>query len=230
MRLLCALATPLEFTALFPDLPVPEEHAALPLPALPGKRAGHCACITGVGPVNAALALSRILALHGEIEGVLSIGLAGSFDLARAPLGAVTLVTEEIFPEYGLAWDENTDARALGFAQWTGPGGPVFDRLPLADLSALGLPEPAGCVAGPSLTVAGVTAGPARAARLFERYAPLSENMEGFAVALACARAGLPCAGLRVISNKVGSRAEADRAFAAALAKLGAIGQDLFGA
>jgi hypothetical protein len=35
---------------------------------------------------------------------------------------------------------------------------------------------------------------------------------------------------LRTVSNKVGSRAPEDRAFPLALAKLGALGQDLFGA
>jgi futalosine hydrolase len=226
MRLLCVAATASEFSALFPRRGrrrEPAEHEALPLPG------GRLACITGVGPVNAAAALGRILALHRGIEAVLVLGLAGSFDPARAPLASSTLVTEEIWPEYGLSGPGGVDARALGFALWRGPDGPIFDRLPLhTDLRAFGLPAQEDALPGKALTVAGVTASPERAALLAGRYAPLSENMEGFAVALACARAGVPCAELRVISNRVAPRGEEDRDFAGALAKLGAIGQNLF--
>jgi futalosine hydrolase len=145
-------------------------------------------------------------------------------------LGSCTLVTEEIWPEYGLLGDDGIDAPGLGFAQWEHDGLRVFDRLPLrADLAVLGLPQPADAIPGISLTVAGVSASAKRAAMLVQRYRPLSENMEGFAVALACARQRIPCVELRAVSNKVGSRAQKDRAFPLALAKLGALGQNLFG-
>ena len=225
MQLLCAVATPLEFRAVFPCWNgTPAEHRILPI------RPGLAVCITGVGPVNAGIALGHILALHHEIKGVLNLGLAGSFDPGRAPFGACTLVTEEIWPEYGLSGDGGIDAPGLGFAQWEHGGQRIVDRLPLCtDLTLLGLPQPAGVVPGISLTVAGVSASAKRADMLAQRYHPLSENMEGFAVALACARQHIPCVELRVISNRVGSRSNEDRAFPAALAKLGALGQDLFG-
>ncbi|MDR0465872.1 MAG: futalosine hydrolase [Deltaproteobacteria bacterium] len=222
--LLCATATRQEFLAVFPGWNgAPAEHRILPI------RRGSAACITGVGPINAGIAIGRILALHGEISGVLNLGLAGGFDLARAPLGSCTLVTEEIWPEYGLLGDNGIDAQGLGFAQWENDGRPVFDRLPLlTDMTVLGLPQPVDAIPGISLTVAGVSASAKRAAMLAQRHHPLSENMEGFAVALACARQAVPCAELRVISNKVGSRAPQDRAFPLALAQLGALGQYLF--
>jgi futalosine hydrolase len=225
MQLLCAVATPQEFLAIFPRWQgVLAEHHMVSL------RPGLAACITGVGPVNAGIALGHILALHHEITGVLNLGLAGSFDLARAPLGSCILVTEEIWPEYGLLGDEGIDAPSLGFAQWEHGGLCIFDRLPLhTDLAALGLPRPADAIPGVSLTVAGVSASAKRADMLAQRYHPLGENMEGFAVALACARQQIPCMELRVVSNKVGSRAREDRAFPLALAKLGALGQNLFG-
>ena len=224
MQLLCAAATPQEFQAVFPRWNgMPAEHRLLPI------REGLAACITGVGPINAGIALGRILALHREITGVLLLGLAGSFDPARAPLGTCTLVTEEIQPEYGLHGDNGTDAPGLGFAQWESDDARVLDRISLhTDLALLGLPRPADAIPGISLTVAGVSASAKRARMLAQRYHPLSENMEGFAAALACARQGIPCVELRVISNKVGSRAPEDRAFPLALAKLGALGQELF--
>jgi futalosine hydrolase len=224
MHLLCVVATPQEFQAVFPRWQgALAEHRMLPI------RPGLTACITGVGPVNAGIALGRILALSHEITGVLCLGLAGSFDLARAPLGSCTLVTEEIWPEYGLFGDDGMDAPGLGFAQWEHDGLRVVDRLPLhTDLTDLGLPQPIDAIPGISLTVAGVSAGAQRACMLAQRYHPLSENMEGFAVALACARQQIPCVELRAVSNKVGSRAPEDRDFPLALAKLGALGQDLF--
>jgi futalosine hydrolase len=177
------------------------------------------------------MALGRILALYRELTGVLNLGLAGSFDPARAPLGSCTLVTEEVWPEYGLFGDDGIDAPGLGFAQWEYNGLRVFDRLPLnTDLTELGLPQPTDAIPGISLTVAGVSAGAQRADMLAQRYHPLSENMEGFAVALACARQHIPCVELRTISNRVGTRAQEDRAFPLALAKLALLGQYLFGA
>ncbi|MCL1985556.1 MAG: futalosine hydrolase [Betaproteobacteria bacterium] len=225
ISVLCAVATPQEFQTLFPHWKgTVAEHRILPI------RPGLTACVTGVGPVNAGIALGRLLALRHETACVLNLGLAGSFDPAHAPLGSCTLVTEEIWPEYGLLGDKGTDATGLGFAQWEHCGLRVFDRLPLhTDVTDFGLPQPIDAIPGISLTVAGVSASAKRADMLTQRYHPLSENMEGFAVALACARQHIPCVGLRVLSNKVGSRAQKDRAFPLALAKLGALGQDLFG-
>ena len=224
-RLLCAVATLREFSALFPRRKrVPAEHRPVSL------RPGLAACITGVGPVNAGIALGRLLALRRDITGVIMLGLAGSFDLARAPLGSCILGTEEIWPEYGLCGaDGTTDAPGLGFAQWERGDLRIVDRLPLcADMALIGLPRFTNALPGIFLTVAGVSADARRADMLARRYQPLGENMEGFAAALACARRGIPCAELRVVSNKVGSRAPQDRAFPLALAKLGVLGQNLF--
>jgi futalosine hydrolase len=225
MRLLCTAATPQEFLAIFPSWQgALAEHRILPI------RQGLAACITGVGPVNAGIALGHILASHHEIAGVLNLGFAGSFDTARAPLGSCILITEEIWPEYGLFGDDGIDAPGLGFVQWEHGGLRIIDRLPLhTDLTTLGLVQPVGVIPGISLTVAGVSANARRADMLAQRYHPIGENMEGFAVALACARQHIPCVELRIVSNKVGSRAGEDRAFPLALAKLGALGQNLFG-
>ena len=55
------------------------------------------------------------------------------------------------------------------------------------------------------------------------RYRAELENMEGFAVAYACARAGVPCVEIRAVSNKVGPRAADEKDFPGALAALGRI-------
>lgn len=224
---LLATATRRELDALLADLPgeIPEQ-MAVPVPV---RGRPWLVCITGVGPVNAALAMGLILARHPDIHAVLNMGLAGTFDTARAPLGSAVLITEEIWPEYGLADDTGVDAAGLGFPQWEEGSRQVVDRLPLsAPLEALGLHAPSQLIHGASLTVAGVTNSPARAARLHRRYNALTENMEGFAVALACARQGVPLLEMRTISNRVGSRAPADRNFGGALAQLGTVLASLF--
>ncbi|MEG2173302.1 MAG: futalosine hydrolase [Desulfovibrionaceae bacterium] len=181
------------------------------------------ACLTGIGPINAGIALGIALCRRPDIKGVINIGLAGSFTLTRAPLGSTIMVTEEIWPEYGLADDNGVDARGLGFPLWApqGDGMPVWERIPLCvDAARLALPSLHHLEQGSSLTVAGVTNSTARAARLQHCYGALLENMEGFAVALACARHGVPLIELRTISNVVGSRLDKDRNFPLALRSL----------
>lgn len=74
-----------------------------------------------------------------------------------------------------------------------------------------------------SLTVAGVSASFVRARDLWNRYHAELENMEGFAVAYACARAGLPCVEIRSVSNKVGPRTKEEKDFPGALQALDAV-------
>lgn len=225
---LLTTATRKELDAAVPDLAeerIPE-HMVVPVRV---RGRPWLACVTGVGPINAGTAMGLALARHPDISGVLNMGLAGTFDPDAAPLGATVLITEEIWPEYGLADDTGVDAEGLGFPLWEEGPRRVWDRLPVsATPQALGLSIPPDTIQGASLTVAGVTNSPERAARLRGRYHALTENMEGFAVALACARQNVPLLEVRTISNRVGSRAPADRNFSAALAQLDAALAALF--
>lgn len=229
MPLLVTAATGPELTAALPPLQGRElpEQQAIPL-TWRGREL--LAYVTGVGPVNAALALGLILGARTDIRGVLNTGLAGSFDLEALPLGALALVTEEILPEYGLCSDCGiSDAQALRFPQWSPRDqGPVFAHLPLPDCAAeLGFSLPAGLARASSLTVAGVSATPARARALRSAFPALLENMEGFAVALACARRGIPCVELRCVSNLVGAQEARLRDFSGALRVMAATLPDI---
>lgn len=189
---------------------------------------GLC-CITGVGPINAALAMGMAFSrAEGEgtpVTAVCNAGLAGAFDLTERPLLCLCLAREEVWPEYGLHDGRSVTAGAFGFPQWTPPSGePVRDRLPLAGIDAL-KPFGARCAEDAflpslSLTVAGVSASFARAADLRARYRADLENMEGFAVAYACARQGVPCVEARCVSNKVGPRTQDEKDFPGALRAL----------
>lgn len=197
------------------------------------------ACVSGLGVINASLTLGAALT-RGDVDGVLCLGVAGSFDLAAHPLGAVRLVDREVWPEYGLlatGWC-SADAAALGFPLGqahredgqAGPDAVVWDRVvwdaPI-NLARLGL-----ClgpwVTAKSLTVSGVTADPERAGLLRSRHLAGLENMEGFALAYGCAVAGVPFVELRAVSNAVGARPPEAWDLPGALNALGQAARRLF--
>jgi len=182
--------------------------------------------VCGIGPLAAAYAAGR-LAGEGVLcpercRGLLSLGIAGTYDRAAAPIGSVVMASREVWPEYGIVTETGVDAEALGFplagAKGDADPPPVWDSLaldPAASLAAMGLqnlaaaPHVAGfpviCI-GPGITVAGVSGTAARAAELAAKYSGLTENMEGFPLALAALKAGVPFAEIRAVSNIVGDR------------------------
>jgi len=168
--------------------------------------------VTGVGPVNAALEIGASLDRFG-ITGVLNAGVAGSFDLKRAPLCSVTIATAEVYAEFGVVYDDGLASTAkFAFPQWENGAQRVTQRLDLSPEVAakdMKLRLPQDAVRGTGLTVAGVTGTPKRAQALFALHGALTESMEGFALVLACLIRGLPFLEVRTISNGVG---ENDRA------------------
>lgn len=222
MALLICAPTPAELSSLAPAVmpaALPEQEPLKTV--LRGREV--VLCVTGVGPVNAATAAG--LCLGGfRISGCLLAGLAGAFNLGRFPLGSLCLVREEIWPEYGLNDGNTVTARAFRFPQFRSGKSEIYDRLDLAGAEALCQREPKEDMqAAVSLTVAGVSASFERAVTLAGHYGADLENMEGFAVALACLRRNVPCVEIRSISNKVGPRAPAEKDFAGALRSLGRV-------
>jgi futalosine hydrolase len=234
MDILLVAATPLEMQAALAGLmPVkkavslaeslagphmPVQRRAAPL-AVRGHRLFPLIC--GVGPVSAALHLGFALgSLRGRTSGVLNLGVAGTYDEQAAPVGSVIAASAEIFPEFGLATETTTDPLGLGFAQSLTPDGPVFDRIPPLQpdgrevawlslekgLGNMGLQCHTFMMRGSSVTVAGASGNPERAALLARRTGGLTENMEGFALALGAARHGLAFAEIRAVSNVAGYR------------------------
>jgi futalosine hydrolase len=150
--------------------------------------------------LNAALEMGAALSRH-EITGVVNLGLAGSYDLEKAPLGSCVTGLD---PTDCLA-----DDTGFPFPQWEGRGQRVVRRIgldPVAAAWSLELMLPSGQRMGTALTVAGVTGSRDRARILAGRFDALTESMEGFAIALACATRGLPFLEVRTISNAVGER------------------------
>lgn len=190
---------------------------------------------TGVGPINAALAIGYCLGLQynssPKITGVLYAGLAGAFDLNKNPLNSIWRITEEIWPEYGLNDGSSVTARAFSFPLWSRKDGDdIYERILLDDLHALKIKDKSKAYDWGecnSLTVAGTTASFARKDTLWDTWHASLENMEGFAAAYACARAEIPFVEIRVVSNKVGPRSKAEKDFDGATKMLGELLQIL---
>lgn len=223
--LLFCLATAREYAAAFGPLGAPA--APEPGGAVAWTRGGRetLLCVTGVGPVAAALAAGRMLGVHGgALGGIVNCGIAGSYDTAAAPLASLVAASCEALPEYGIRTGAGTDGAGLGFPQLSPGGSPVRDLLPLdpaGAAAAMGLRLPEEALCGPCVTVAGVSGDDARALVLARKYRAVAESMEGFSLGLAAAAAGLPFLELRTVSNQVGRRPPDAWDLPGALAALG---------
>jgi futalosine hydrolase len=171
-----------------------------------------CIELCGFGPVAAAARTAQLLAERRATR-VLLLGLAGSLCPERAPLGSARLFASVRLDGVGAGSGERFVAASdLGFPQWDG-GVRVEETLALA---------------GPSdpcelLTVCAAAASPQEAELRRARYpSAVAEDMEGFAVALACRLAGVPLFLVRGFSNLAGERERnswrSDEALAAARA------------
>lgn len=232
MSLLVCTATAEEMSALVPDLfPAPRvipEYKPIVRETASGQ---NIYLVTGVGPINAALAIGFCLGLKFEraddkdpVHAILYAGLAGAFDLELNPLRSVRIVRKEIWPEYGLNDDTTVTARAFRFPLWAKKDGTdIYEEVELASLELFTSKPPKNWEECTSLTVAGVSASFARRERLWNRWRADLENMEGFAAAYSALRAEIPCVEIRVVSNKVGPRSRDEKDFPGALAKLATI-------
>jgi nucleoside phosphorylase len=157
-------------------------HGLLVVAATDRELCGADGLVCGVGPVEAAAATSRALALR-PFDAVLHIGMAGA---RGVPVGSLVVGTEAVYCDLAAAW-------------------PVVDRaVPdgrLVEAAHLALP---GAASMPIHTSAAVGA-----ATHAVRRGPLAEAMEGFGVLRAAELAGVPAVEVRAISNEIG---EADRA------------------
>ncbi|MET9613219.1 futalosine hydrolase [Kitasatospora indigofera] len=182
---------------------------ARPLP-LPGgvlhraRRAGTGIDVlaAGVGPAAAAAGAATALALH-RYDLVVSAGIAGGF-APHAPVGSAVVADAIVAADLGAETPEGfADVTALGFGtvRHTPP--------PAAVLAAAGALRTAGLAVatGAVLTVSTVTGSAGRAGELAARHpGAAAEAMEGFGVAEAAARHGLPALEVRTVSNAVGPR------------------------
>ncbi|MFD7018910.1 futalosine hydrolase [Streptomyces sp. NPDC059928] len=165
----------------------------------------------GVGPAAAAVGAAAALA-RAPYDLVVSAGIGGGFP-AHAPLGSLVVASEIVAADLGAgSADGFIPVTALGFGRDTlHPHGPLTRAVARA----------LGALAGPVLTVTTATGTAERAAELLARHpSAAAEAMEGFGVAEAADRFGVPVLEIRAVSNSVGPRDRSAWRIGAALAAL----------
>ena len=150
---------------------------------------------TGIGPVEAAASVARMLALS-KPECVINAGIAGGF-AGRAKIGDAFAIETDYLAELGLEGGAPPPAMA---------GGSRLIAQAESDPALLQTARNVGARIGNAITVATITGTQSRATDLAERFEAEVEAMEGFAVLRCAAVAGVPAIELRGISNVVGPR------------------------
>ncbi|HEX4429087.1 MAG TPA: futalosine hydrolase [Frankiaceae bacterium] len=210
--LLVVTAVNAERDAIAKGLGAGEQLSVGPYEALRGR--GVTIVAGGVGPAAAAAATATALSLSPSAYALaVSAGIAGGF-AGRVAVGDVVEATLIVAADLGAdSPDGFLTLDALGF----GSGEIVAEPLGIG-----------GARRGPVLTVSTVTGSEARATELAARGG-YAEAMEGFGVAEAASRRGVPVAELRAISNQVGLRAAAAWDIPGALAALSSAARELSG-
>ena len=177
----------------------------------------------GFGPVVAAARTAELCARLRPAR-VLLVGIAGAYDVARHPPGSAAEFAAVALDGVGVGRGRDfLPPPALGFPQWPGSAGadgeargaaPILERLELA------APAGAPALAPLLLTTCAASACQVEADERRARFpAAAAEDMEGFAVASACALAGVRLRIVRGISNRVGDREAGRWRIPAALAE-----------
>jgi len=152
---------------------VAKKRAVLLVAATDIELCEHPGLVCGVGPVEAAAATARALAL--EPPGVVvHVGIAGGRGITP---GGLIIGSESVYCDI---------AAEIPVVDRVGPDPELLEAVRAVLPDALVLPI------GTSAAVGGATSGGARV-----------EAMEGFAVLRACAQAGVPAIELRAISNEI---------------------------
>ena len=159
--------------------------------------------LCGFGPIAAAARTTQLLHQLTPAR-VLLVGIAGAFDTSTHPVGSAHEFTAVSVAGVGVGEGERFQGPpALGFPQWPGSPGttpqPILDRIELAPGK--------DATGGVLLTTCAASDSPEHAQiRRANHPQATCEDMEGFAVALACSLARTPLRIVRGVSNEVGDR------------------------
>jgi futalosine hydrolase len=149
---------------------------------------------TGIGPVNAAMSLTRYLARE-SVETVISLGIGGAYPGSGLEVGEVVCASSENHGDLGAeSIDGFLDMRALGFEVVAG----FYNELPLDRFPAS---------RRLSFVTRSTCTGQLDEARaIVERTGGAVESMEGSAIVHVAIAHGLPVGEVRGISNRVADR------------------------
>ena len=151
---------------------------------------------TGVGPVNAAHALTWQLARE-RADAVVACGVGGAYAKTLDLLDVACAETETYADLGADTPDGFLDMRQLGFPVVAGEP-PLFNQLPLSLFP---------CSRRVAFATRSTCTGRDDAAReIVSRTGALVESMEGAAIVHVCLRLSVPVGEIRAVSNRVGNR------------------------
>ncbi len=160
--------------------------------------------LCGFGAIAAAARAAALIARYRPSR-VLLIGIAGSYDLEKVPIGSAVHFDQVACHGIGVGSGTHfVSAAQLGWQQFS--GGDVQPEI--GDLITLDSTFVPGVrSAGMLLTCCAASADTVDAMERRSRFPDaVAEDMEGYGVALACSLAGVPLQIVRGISNQVGDR------------------------
>ncbi|MDZ7737777.1 MAG: futalosine hydrolase [Bacteroidales bacterium] len=159
--------------------------------------------ITGIGPVSATYAIMNYLLQNKSPRLIVNIGIAGSFREYYVP-GTVLLPAEDRFADLGVADGDKfiplEQAGLTGSDDKLSPAGSYYPSGDIMDLMPLDMPRVK------ALTVSTATGSAGKRDQLLSAFDADVETMEGAAVYYVCSNEGIPCIGIRAVSNMVGPR------------------------
>ena len=160
--------------------------------------------LCGFGPIAAAARAGALIARYHP-ERVLLIGIAGSFDTDRHPVGTACRFDKVTCFGVGVGSGPNhQSAFDLGWQQFSGA-----DAKPeIGDAVTLDSTFVPGVTCAGTLLTCCSSSADLEEANEHRRLFPdaVAEDMEGFSVAMACSLARVPLQIVRGISNRVGDR------------------------
>ena len=170
--------------------------------------AGLHLLVTGVGPVETALSMSRCLEKdHTKIRFVVNFGIGGAYLCEHGKqtgLLDICLAEREVLGDFGVCFGNRVEPFANSdFGVKT-----VFmlDKSLVREAETVLAQQQISAHTGTFVTVNGASGTRARAEQFRARYGALCENMEGAAVARVCQAYDLPLLEVRSISNLVEDR------------------------
>ncbi len=161
----------------------------------PGPIEGWTVLATGVGCVSTMLALSNA----GQIEAVVSLGIAGAYADTGLAIGDVVLAQSEVLGDLGMELPGEDRFRALSETPFGGADARVLPAcVPSVWIGRI--PAVPGC------TVSCCTGTASTGAFRRDRFQVRIETMEGAACAAFALSRGIPYVGIRAISNIAADR------------------------
>ena len=180
--------------------------------------------LTGIGVASTAYKVTKQIYLARQ-EGqpydvAVNIGLAGSYDLRKFPLGSAGVIEAEHFGDLGIELDTSAgfqtlfDYKILESETFPYKGGALLRSMTMANVPAdgdTGLLERIESFAAFFPNAVGVTVqtfsgNPQKVETVHSKFSPQIESMEGAAFYYVCIWEHLPALELRSISNEVGER------------------------